>query len=46
VVIKEKVIKEYIKLPKVLKKPLSESIKHLRRQNKKISINIDGFFED
>jgi hypothetical protein len=43
---KNKVIKEYIKLPKSLKNPLKDAIKNARRQGKKIPQNINRFFED
>jgi len=42
----KEVIKEYIKLPKELKGPLEKTIKHAKRRGEKISINLNGFFED
>ena len=46
VVVEKEVIKEYIKLPKELKGPLEKTIKHAKRRGEKISINLNGFFED
>ena len=45
-VIKKEVIKEYIKLPKELKGPLNEAIKHMRRRGEKVPKVKGRFFED
>ena len=46
VVVKEKVIKEYIKLPKETKKWILEATKHAKRRGDRIPKNINRFFED
>lgn len=46
VVVEKEVIKEYIKLPKELKGPLEETIKHARRKGEKVPTNLNRFFED
>ena len=45
-VIKEKIIREYIKLPKELEAPFNETIKHMRRRGEKIPKIKGGLFED
>jgi hypothetical protein len=44
-VIKKEVIREYIKLPRMFKQPLSEAAKHMRRKGIKVP-NTDQFFEN
>ena len=48
VVIEEKIIKEYIKLPKSLKGPINNALKHARRRNKDVPNveEMERFFED
>ena len=46
VIIKEKIIREYIKLPKELEAPFNETIKHMRRRGEKIPKIKGGLFED
>ena len=44
---KDEVIKkEFIKLPKELKDVINESLKHAKRQGKKVPSNLNRFFED
>ena len=45
VVVKEKIIKEYIKLPSNLQGPLTEVIKHARRRGDKVPKDLDRFFD-
>ena len=44
-IIEKEVIREYIKLPRMFKQPLSEAAKHMRRKGIKVP-NTDQFFEN